>query len=44
MIQNTQMEKDLGVGRAWDHSSLGAGKCHISGFFFYFFIIFFYLR
>lgn len=27
-IQNTEKEKELGVGRSWNHRKLEKGECH----------------
>jgi hypothetical protein len=31
ILQNTDAEKNLGIGRAWEYPPLKAGECHISG-------------
>ena len=31
-IQDTDKEKELGVGRTWDHARLEKGECHATSF------------
>jgi hypothetical protein len=34
IIQNSKIEKDLGIGRGWAYPSLSSGECLISGLMF----------